>query len=96
MASTSIICDFSAYLPTFTVFLPFTKDYRRHDFTICSLIHPLAQRAMMMMTIIVLWVPYVAQTFYVQYLVLVNHFSLMSVAALKHLACMQEKTSTRV
>lgn len=58
--------------------------------------HPLAQRAMMMMTIVVLQVPHVAQTFYVQYLVLVNHFSLMSVAALKHLACMQEKTSARV
>ena len=96
---------FSAYLPTFTVFLLFTKYYRRHDFTIfCSPMHPLAQRVMMMMAIIVLWLPYVPQTFYAQLLVLAKSlvtctlilwprtfFSQMSVTTLKHLAACKKR-----
>ena len=73
--------------------------------------HPLAQRAMMMMTIIVLQLPHVAQTFYVQHLVLAK--SLVTCTLIlwprtifsrkchytEASRCMQEKTlipSTRV
>ena len=57
----------------------------------------------MMMTVIVLRLPHVAQTFYAQHLVLVvssdlhinplaqNLFSLMSVATLKHLAACKKR-----
>ena len=96
LASTSIMSDFLAYLPTFTVFLPLIKDYRKHYFTILQSYAPI-------MTVIVLRLPHVAQTFYAQHLVLVvssdlhinplaqNLFSLMSVATLKHLAACKKR-----